>query len=128
MSRSSACRDGRCSGSSTSGWRSVARPRICRSWRAAPTRSCGESTDDLVARAAREVAEAIPGARSATLVRGTVIREKHATFSLAAGQPARPPTETGLAGLWLAGDWIDTGLPGTIESAVVSGHGRLRQC
>ena len=55
----------------------------------------GERTEDLVARAAREVAEAIPGARGATLVRGTVIREKHATFSLAAGQPARPPTRTG---------------------------------
>ena len=82
----------------------------------------GESADDLIARAAREVAEAIPGARPATLVRGTVVREKHATFSLAAGQPARPPTETALTGLWLAGDWIDTGLPGTIESAVVSGH------
>jgi predicted NAD/FAD-dependent oxidoreductase len=25
-------------------------------------------------------------------------------------------------GLYLAGDWIDTGLPATIESAVVSGH------
>ena len=81
-----------------------------------------ERTEDLVTRAAREVSEAIPGARSATLVRGTVIREKHATFSLAAGQPARPPTESNMPGLWLAGDWIDTGLPGTIESAVVSGH------
>ncbi len=82
----------------------------------------GERTEDLIARAAREVGEAIPGARGARLVRGTVVREKHATFSLAAGQPARPQTKTGLAGLWLAGDWIDTGLPGTIESAVVSGH------
>jgi squalene-associated FAD-dependent desaturase len=86
----------------------------------------GESAEDLVARAAREVGEAIPGARGATLVRGTVVREKHATFSLAAGQPARPQTQTGLAGLWLAGDWIDTGLPGTIESAVVSGHAAAR--
>jgi monoamine oxidase len=25
-------------------------------------------------------------------------------------------------GLFLAGDWIDTGLPATIEGAVVSGH------
>jgi hydroxysqualene dehydroxylase len=81
-----------------------------------------ERTDDLIAAAGREVAEALPGARQATLVRGTVIREKHATFSLAAGQPARPETRTRLEGLWLAGDWIDTGLPGTIESAVVSGH------
>ena len=75
-----------------------------------------------MARAARDVAEALPGARGATLVRGTVIREKHATFSLAAGQPARPQTRTAVSGLFLAGDWIDTGLPGTIESAAVSGH------
>jgi len=81
-----------------------------------------EGADALVARAARDVAEALPGARAATLVRGTVIREKHATFSLAAGQPARPQTKTAVGGLFLAGDWIDTGLPGTIESAVVSGH------
>jgi squalene-associated FAD-dependent desaturase len=82
----------------------------------------GVRADELVSRAAAEVGEAIPGARGARLVRGTVVREKHATFSLAAGQPARPQTATGIVGLWLAGDWIDTGLPGTIESAVVSGH------
>jgi squalene-associated FAD-dependent desaturase len=81
-----------------------------------------ERADATIAAAAREVAEALPGARTATLVRATVIREKRATFSLAAGQPARPGTTTGVDGLWLAGDWIDTGLPGTIESAVVSGH------
>jgi predicted NAD/FAD-dependent oxidoreductase len=87
----------------------------------------GEAADALVARAATEVADALPGARQATLVRGTVVREKHATFSLAAGEPARPSTATGLKGLWLAGDWIDTGLPGTIESAVTSGHEAARQ-
>ncbi|HEX5475273.1 MAG TPA: hydroxysqualene dehydroxylase HpnE [Vicinamibacterales bacterium] len=80
------------------------------------------STADLVAQAARDVAGAIPGARGATLLRGTAVREKHATFSLAPGQPGRPPTRTAVAGLWLAGDWIDTGLPGTIESAALSGH------
>jgi uncharacterized protein with NAD-binding domain and iron-sulfur cluster len=51
-----------------------------------------------------------------------VVREKQATFSLAADQPPRPSTHTPVTGLYLAGDWIDTGLPGTIESAVVSGH------
>ena len=85
-----------------------------------------KSADDLIAAAAREVAEALPGARGARIVRGTVIREKRATFSLAAGQPPRPGTSTQLKGLWLAGDWIDTGLPGTIESAVVSGHRAAR--
>jgi hydroxysqualene dehydroxylase len=78
--------------------------------------------DELTALAAREVAEALPGVRGATLVRATVVREKQATFSLAAGQPPRPGTRTPVGGLVLAGDWIETGLPGTIESAVVSGH------
>jgi squalene-associated FAD-dependent desaturase len=81
-----------------------------------------EDTPALVARAAREVADALPGARGATLLRGTAVREKRATFSLAPGQPVRPHVQTGVAGLTLAGDWVDTGLPGTIESAVVSGH------
>jgi squalene-associated FAD-dependent desaturase len=86
----------------------------------------GRHATDLVARAAQEVQEALPGAAHAALVRGTVVREKRATFSLAPGQPARPGTETALGGLFLAGDWIDTGLPGTIESAVVSGHRAAR--
>jgi squalene-associated FAD-dependent desaturase len=82
----------------------------------------GLDHEALVTLAAREVAESIPGARDALLRRGTVIREKHATFSLAPGQPARPPVETPVEGLFLAGDWIDTGLPGTIESAALAGH------
>jgi len=56
------------------------------------------------------------------LIHGMVIRERQATFSLAPGQPQRPGSQTGIPGLFLAGDWIETGLPGTIESAVVSGH------
>jgi squalene-associated FAD-dependent desaturase len=79
-------------------------------------------TASLVALAAREVAAAIPGARDAVLLRGTVVREKRATFSLAPGQPARPGVTTPVRGLFLAGDWIETGLPGTIESAAVAGH------
>jgi squalene-associated FAD-dependent desaturase len=82
----------------------------------------------LTALAAREVAEALPAARAATLVRATVVREKQATFSLAPGQPQRPGTLTPVKGLYLAGDWIDTGLPGTIESAVVSGHWAAEAC
>jgi squalene-associated FAD-dependent desaturase len=81
-----------------------------------------ERSADLIERARREVEDAIAGARGATFIHGTVVREKQATFSLAAGQPARPATRTALPGFFLAGDWIDTGLPGTIESAVVSGH------
>ena len=86
------------------------------------------TTTALVALAAREVAEAIPGARDAVLRRGTVIREKRATFSLAPGQPPRPGLTTPVRGLFLAGDWIDTGLPGTIESAALAGHRAARAC
>lgn len=85
-----------------------------------------EGSDAVVQRAAEEVRGALPGARHASLVRATVVRERHATFSLAPGQPARPGTPTAVAGLFLAGDWIDTGLPGTIESAVVAGHRAAR--
>jgi uncharacterized protein with NAD-binding domain and iron-sulfur cluster len=82
----------------------------------------GADTAALVALAAREVAASIPGARDAVLTRGTVIRERRATFSLAPGEPRRPGVDTPVEGLFLAGDWIETGLPGTIESAAAAGH------
>jgi hypothetical protein len=82
----------------------------------------GADDTTLVALAAREVAASIPGARGAVLNRGTVIREKRATFSLAPGEPDRPGVTTPIDGLFLAGDWINTGLPGTIESAAAAGH------
>jgi len=77
---------------------------------------------ELIALAHGELLAALPESRAARLTRATVIREPRATFSLAPGQPSRPPTETAVRGLVLAGDWIDTGLPATIESAVRSGH------
>ena len=82
----------------------------------------GSSNAALIQLATDEIRAALPAARGAALIRATVVREPRATFSLAPGQPARPATETPLPGFLLAGDWIDTGLPGTIESAVVSGH------
>jgi squalene-associated FAD-dependent desaturase len=80
------------------------------------------TNEELIELAMAEITDAIPAARHATLQRATVVREKRATFSLAPGLPSRPATRTAIAGLILAGDWIDTGLPATIESAVVSGH------
>ena len=81
-----------------------------------------QTNDELIAAAHQELLEALPGTRAARLLRATVIREPRATFSLAPGQPPRPASSTPVRGLFLAGDWLDTGLPGTIESAVRSGY------
>jgi hypothetical protein len=81
-----------------------------------------DTNDALIAAAHRQLIEAMPEVRPARLVRATVIREPKATFSLAPGQPARPESRTPIRGLFLAGDWLDTGLPATIESAVRSGN------
>ena len=52
-----------------------------------------------------------------------VVKEKRATFAQTPAQvKLRPKTRSRFANLYLAGDWIDTGLPATIESAVRSGH------
>jgi uncharacterized protein with NAD-binding domain and iron-sulfur cluster len=84
------------------------------------------TNEELIALAEKELREALPRARDARMTRATVVREAQATFSLALDQPARPGPVTPVRGLWLAGDWLDTGLPATIESAVVSGHRAAR--
>jgi squalene-associated FAD-dependent desaturase len=81
-----------------------------------------QSNEELTAMALREVREALPAARAATLRKSLAVREKRSTFSLAPDAPPRPQTRTAIDGFLLAGDWIETGLPATIESAVISGH------
>jgi hydroxysqualene dehydroxylase len=53
-----------------------------------------------------------------------VVKEKRATFAATAEQDARrPQAQTNFAkNLALAGDWVDTGLPATIEGAIRSGR------
>jgi len=82
----------------------------------------GQTNQELVDLALGELTVAFPAVAGAQLRRAVVVREKRATFSVAPGQPQRPHVETPLPEVFLAGDWIDTGLPATIESAVVSGH------
>jgi len=71
----------------------------------------------------KEIRHALPAARDAQLVKATVIKETAATFSPHPGvDPLRPMQETLIAGLYLAGDWTDTGWPATMEGAVRSGY------
>lgn len=51
-----------------------------------------------------------------------IIREKRATFASTVNiNRHRPSAQTAVNGLWLAGDYTDTGLPATLEGAVRSG-------
>ena len=74
----------------------------------------------LAERVAAELAERFPHWPAPLEQR--VIREKRATFSATPrADTLRPANETPIDGLWLAGDYTDTGLPATLEGAVRSG-------
>ncbi|HKN30634.1 MAG TPA: hydroxysqualene dehydroxylase HpnE [Roseiarcus sp.] len=52
-----------------------------------------------------------------------IVKEKRATFAATPAQDARrPPSRTQWSNVFLAGDWVQTGLPATIEGAVRSGR------
>jgi squalene-associated FAD-dependent desaturase len=69
------------------------------------------------------MAEAFPRARTATVQRVVVVKQRHATFRCLPGaREWRPGSQTPIANLFLAGEWTDTGWPSTMESAVRSGY------
>ncbi|MCL5005458.1 MAG: hydroxysqualene dehydroxylase HpnE [Acidobacteria bacterium] len=83
----------------------------------------GRSKEDLRNIVLRELAALLPEVRSAKLLHSLVIKERFATFSPCVGVDSmRPSARTPIRGLYLAGDWTDTGLPATIEGAVQSGY------
>ncbi len=78
---------------------------------------------ELVAAAVAVLRRYFPEAAEARVLHSLVLREAHATFSAdPATEPLRPGAVTPLPGLYLAGDWTNTGLPATIEGAVRSGR------
>jgi len=82
-----------------------------------------KSRGEIVDLALKEVREFFPAARSANLVKSTVIKEVNATFSPRPGIDAyRPPQTTAWPRVFLAGDWTATGWPATMEGAVRSGY------
>ncbi|MBZ5680072.1 MAG: hydroxysqualene dehydroxylase HpnE [Acidobacteriia bacterium] len=82
-----------------------------------------KSRSDIVDLALRELREFFPAARDANLVKSTVIKEVHATYSPRPGIDAyRSSQITAWPRVFLAGDWTDTGWPATMEGAVRSGY------
>ena len=70
-----------------------------------------------------EMARVFPKARDASVERLLVVKQPQATFRSIPGVEAhRLPSATPLSNLFLAGEWVDTGWPGTMEGAVRSGR------
>jgi len=70
-----------------------------------------------------EAREFFPEARTANLLKSTVIKEVNATYSPRPGiDRQRPGQITAWPRVFLAGDWTATGWPATMEGAVRSGY------
>jgi zeta-carotene desaturase len=79
--------------------------------------------EQAIEQAIAEIGEFFPEARSARVVKAALIKEVRATFGVPPGIDAARPTATSpWPNLFLAGDWIQTGWPSTMESAARSGH------
>jgi zeta-carotene desaturase len=81
------------------------------------------SRQEIIEHCQNELAGVLPATRQAKLQKATVIKEIHATFSPAPGvEEWRLGQDSGIKGLFLAGDWTRTGWPSTMEGAVRSGY------
>jgi len=79
--------------------------------------------DELVEMAMMELREIVPASRPTQLMHSQIVKEREATLAhTVESDSLRPGPRTSLPNLVLAGDWTDTGLPATIESAVLSGQ------
>lgn len=83
--------------------------------------------NEIVEMAVRELGEFFP-IRSAVLRKWAVVKEVRATYSPAAGVDRRRPAgPTQFENCFLAGDWVETGWPPTMEGAVRSGYRAAEQ-
>jgi squalene-associated FAD-dependent desaturase len=81
------------------------------------------SSDDILDIVINDLHAMIPASRKAKVVKSLVLKEKNATMAPdLRSYDLRPKARTPIANFFLAGDWIQTGLPATIESAVISGR------
>ena len=70
-----------------------------------------------------ELAEFFPAIKEAKLEKAALIKEVRATFGVPPGiDSVRPPSASPWPNCLLAGDWVATGWPSTMESAARSGH------
>ena len=78
---------------------------------------------EILEPALEELKRYFPEAGRAQLLKSGILKEARATFSVTSGlDQYRPNQQTGLPGLFLAGDWTRTDWPSTMEGAARSGR------
>jgi zeta-carotene desaturase len=83
----------------------------------------GMQRQEILDLALRELAQFFPLVAQAKLLKATVVKEVRATYSIRPQLDLlRPTSASPWPRVFLAGDWIATGWPATMESAVRSGY------
>jgi len=81
------------------------------------------SREQAIQQALAELSEFFPDVKLAKLEKAALVKEVRATFGVPPGiDDARPSARSPWPNCFLAGDWIATGWPSTMESGVRSGH------
>jgi zeta-carotene desaturase len=79
--------------------------------------------EEAIRRVLEELGEFFPRIKEAKLEKVALIKEVRATFGVPPGiDAARPTAVSPWPNCFLAGDWVRTGWPSTMESAARSGH------
>ena len=79
--------------------------------------------NEAIQQALAELAEFFPQVKQAKLEKAALIKEVRATFGVPPGiDSLRPTALSPWPNCFLAGDWVATGWPSTMESAARSGH------
>ncbi len=77
----------------------------------------------IIDQAMEDLESLLPAVRQAKLLKAIVVKEGRATFAPRPGCDAlRPGPSSPLSNFSIAGDWVQTGWPATMESAVRSGY------
>jgi squalene-associated FAD-dependent desaturase len=83
----------------------------------------GMQRQEIIDLALRELAQFFPLVAQAKLLKATVVKEVRATYSIRPQLDLlRPSTASPWPRVFLAGDWVATGWPATMEGAVRSGY------
>ena len=84
----------------------------------------GQSPDQIADALLEALPAVLPAVREGVCLRRLVIKHPRATFVPSPdSRDLRPSSKTRIHGFYLAGDWVSTGWPSTIEGAVRSGVG-----